>query len=288
MEQQISPFYIFSKAWNKIWENPLRHFGGLFLIILLYGLLSLLFTSLTIGNVGENFKAVWEAQSTGNFNEIFMETYSARSGGVLLNLLISFVLNILFAILLLGFALDVVRDEYEGIVSLFKKYVNGKNFLGILMISLIFYFVIIVPFILLMGISLAVAGPRLGFILVVVLILALLYVLIRLSLAPFYVIDKDMDFMSALTASWNVTGPHVWSMLGYISLIILSAIAIFFLLGLLVGVFYGGGGGTGAVIAMVIFFILYFISVLFLELLELLGFAYYYEDLNNAGEVVEI
>lgn len=285
MEKRLSPTSIFTTAWNITRSDYWRHFGIILLIIFLYVLLSLIISSLTMGNMILNLQALQEAQQTGNVDELIMQTYSGNLGGIILNMILSLILNVFFTILLLGYALDTVKDRYESIGTLFKRYVNWHNLLNVLMYNLILSFVIIIPFIILMVLMYAVGGLKFGTVSLIILVILLIYIVIRLILTPYYILDKNMDFINAISASWSSMAGNVWPVLGFILLLILAFLGIFLII-IGIGVIFSEMGGGIAALGILLAVVLYIFAIITMELMEIFGIAYSYKEISGSSEII--
>lgn len=287
MDITINPLSILQKSWEQLKNYFGRHLAIMVSLGILYFLIGFLLNALLMGG----FKAQWElwqqAASASNPNEIIMQYYMHHKGGLLINSLLSALINIIFANLFLGYGLDTAKNRYAGFNTLLQRYLSWKKIFHMFMLELFFIFVLFIPAFMLFFLIPLVLGkiPFLAIILDIALVIAFLYVLVRLSLSPFYILDRDDDFLTALTESWNDTAPHVFSMWVFLMIImslgVIMLIVMVFVAAALIALFEKVSPAMG----ILIFTVLYFLTIFMVELLELFGFADYYVEITRNEEL---
>ncbi len=143
-----------------------------------------------------------------------------------------FLVSLLLSIFIYGYALDNVRGEYNGIGDVINKYYTSNKIIhfllyGIIMIMLLG--IIVAPFLLAYagkGMSMGVAA-----ILSLIILVILLYIYVRFFYAPFYIIDKGMGAIDALSASWRKSKDNIWDIVWlYILSLLLGLLGLIMLL----------------------------------------------------------
>ncbi len=191
----ISLSRIFSRAWEVFKTAPLRHVGVFFLWLLLLVFLSAI-------------------QQQYHFVGI-------------LYFLVAFLGNIF----ILGYSLDNIRDEFESIGQVFKKYLTWGKILDFFLYMLMVDLIVLVIILAALGLAYQFNGTHSPWVILIIVLASLLLILLslRLLFAPYLILDKDYNALDAFSESWRTTGPH----LGKILLFYLLSFLIV-LLGLLV------------------------------------------------------
>ncbi len=209
--KKITAAQAFSRAWETFKKNPLTHIA----IFLLTFLLIYFFVNIILP----------EPVNRDKYGRHGLQSY------FLIFLLVYFV-QLLVAVFLNGYALDVVRNQYNGVGEVFSKYIQGTTVFYYFLFSLL---LILIPLIITIPFVLVALAIKTGPIVIFGLFLGLFvgfYLSIRLMFVFFLVLDRH-SVANAIKVSWKKTEAYV----GEIILMILFAVlALFFgLLALIVG-----------------------------------------------------
>ncbi|NPA43383.1 MAG: hypothetical protein GXO27_05105 [Chlorobi bacterium] len=278
----LSPFEVFQWAWQTLAVNFWRHVLFLFVLGLALTVVSFVLSYILMPDYT---KGMWEFMTTYYEYESMEAVMTDLNRLVRLNPFGRFVYQIinLFLLalsmaLLFGYGLDTVRGKFEGVKELFRKYVSWGKVLHLIGYILFMFFIVTLPSMVLSFFLAFLFPGKLGFLLVFLVILLFLYILFRLILAPFYIIDRGMSFIDAIAASWTDTGtPNAISIIGYFALLFFAYLGFAFLLAMFQFIV------SNPVAMMFIFFLGLILVQIILTLLEIFGLSHYYDKLAGAA-----
>ena len=208
--KKITASQAFSRGWEIFKQNALQHIGVFFLVIIIWSFFST--------KLNPQFNMMLKEESMhasfghGNVSPFWF--------------ILNFIIQIVITLFITGYALDNVRGKYNGIGSVFSKYIKGKLMLNIFIYSILISLVSII--LLAPGLLILLAGKGGGSIWLLIGLLLFFYITLRLFFVNYLIVD-GYDFADALKISWQKTRPYI----GEIILFIIIAVALFFL-GLLV------------------------------------------------------
>ena len=213
--KKITASEALTKAWEIFKQNALQHLGIFLLLIFILAI------------------------------------FQSLSKNVVMSI-INFIVEFLVAIFIYGYSLDVIRGEYKGLNAVINKYFTQEkmlNFLIYYVIVLLVAAILLLPMIFIIFFG-ATFNKYLGLLMAALGSVAIFLIMARLFFAPFYIVDKGMNGIDALSRSWQDTRPYF----GEILLLLLLQIVLIFV-GLL-------ACGIGVLVAIPV---VYFMQTLFYD-----------------------
>ena len=216
--KKITASRAFSRAWEIFKNNPIQHIGVFFLAMFIIGI----FNSLANPNMSAMF------MRSGMDNLANTPTPHVSPFWSIVN----FIIQAIVYLFLLGYTLDVVRNNYKGFNQIFSKYVTLKLFLYYFIFSILIGLIAII--LLLPGFMMMLSKSGSGGIIFFIGFIVFFYIIIRLMFTSYLFLDGH-DFADALKISWQKTRPYI----GELLLLIIMALLVIFLglIALIIGVF---------------------------------------------------
>ncbi len=216
--KKITASRAFSRAWEIFKSNPIQHIGVFLLAMFVVGI----FNSLA----NPNMSALLMRGGMDNMTNAPMPHVSPLWS------IVNFIIQAIVYLFILGYSLDVVRNNYKGFSQIFSKYVTLKLFLYYFMFSILIGLIAII--LLLPGFMMILSKSGSGSIILLIGFIVFLYIAIRLMFTNYLFLDGH-DFADAIKISWQKTKPYI----GEIILLIILAVLVMFLgiLALFIGIF---------------------------------------------------
>ena len=222
--KKITASQAFSRGWEIFKQNALQHIGVFFLVIII--------SSFFNTKLNPQYNMIFKGEGMhASFNHGHISPFW---------FILYFIVQIIITLFITGYALDNVRGKYNGIGSVFSKYITGKLMLNVFIYSILIS--LVATILLAPGLLILLAGKGGGSIWLLIGLLLFLYIIFRLFFVNYLIVD-GYDFADALKISWQKTRPYIGEIilfiiigsflifLGFLALIVgvLVAIPVFYL-----------------------------------------------------------